>query len=80
MFRFQLLRKVTDQIKQLPFVTLGFSEEKEEKFLKIIKKILSYTAKDVCLSTGFARKRVNFPMDIFGTARGNRESQTLDTE
>lgn len=44
------------------------------------EKILSYTAKDVCLSTGFARKRVNFPMDIFGTARGNRESQTLDAE
>lgn len=59
-------------------VILGFSEEKDEK---IWGKILSYTAKDskkVCLSTSLARKRVNFPMEIFGTARGNRESQTLD--
>lgn len=46
MFRFQLLRKVTDQIKQLPFVTLGFSEEKEEKLWG--KKFFIYSKR--CLS------------------------------
>lgn len=46
--------------------------------MKNYEKNLSYTAKEVCLSTSLARKGVNFPMEIIGTSRGNRESQTLD--
>lgn len=55
----------------------GFSKEKDEKLWG--KNSFIYSKRGLSFHKS-SRKRVNFPMEIFGISRRNRESQTLDAE